>query len=81
MGVREEIRAAIAKARQTPDKELFDLQTFRQHYDVTADTDGGPLSMQQVEEYEEQYYLLAQKVMTLAEFAEYRRKLKEHDAG
>ena len=81
MSVRQEIRAAIATARQKSGKEPFDIQKFRQVYDVTADTGGGALTMQQVEQYEEQYYLLATKVKTLAEFAEYRQRLKEHDAG
>jgi hypothetical protein len=81
MSARPEIRAAIDKARQAPDKEPFDIQKFRQVYDVTMDIGSRPLTMRNVEEYEEQYYLLATQTKTLKEFAEYRRQLKEHDAG
>ncbi|EPX56640.1 hypothetical protein D187_007982 [Cystobacter fuscus DSM 2262] len=81
MSARQEIRDAIAEARRSPDKEPFDIQKFRQVYDVTADIGESPLTTRTVEEYEEQYYLLATEVKTLQEFAEYRRELVEHDAG
>jgi hypothetical protein len=81
LSTKQERRDEIARCRQSPDKEPFDIQKFRQIYDVTRDLGGRPLTMRNVEEYEEQYYLLATQTKTLQEFAEYRRQLKEHDAG
>lgn len=54
MSGKQEIRAAIAKARQSPGKEPFDIQKFRQVYDVTMDIGDAPLTLRNVEQYEEQ---------------------------
>jgi hypothetical protein len=81
MSAKDGIREAIAKARQTPGKEPFDIQKFQEVYDVTIDIGDAPLTMRRVEEYEEQYYLLATTTKTLREFAEYRQRLSDQDSN
>jgi hypothetical protein len=74
-------RAKVREARATPGKELFNIDTFREHYNVSLDHGNLPLTQDLIEDYERQYYLSATGVKTLREFADYLRELRNNDAN
>ncbi|HZI11292.1 MAG TPA: hypothetical protein VE153_12985 [Myxococcus sp.] len=73
-------RARVREARATSGKELFNIEKFREHYNVSLDHGNLPLTQDLIEDYERQYYLSATGVKTLREFADYLHNLRNNDA-
>lgn len=77
----EEIRAQVAKAKAAGGKEPFDFQAFARLWDVRIDYGDQPVGPEEIERYEQEYYLHFPQAKTVEEFAHQKELARQGDAG
>lgn len=76
-----DLRARVAKAKAEGGKEPFDFQAFARLYDVRMDYGNQPVGQEEIDRYEQEYYLHLREAKTVADFARQKEQARQGDAG